>query len=208
MTKFDASKWCDYVRGLADPDAEREMREHLAAGNPRAQKTVNMLARVRDVARADQELAVPDYAVRVAKAIGSLERRETEDVPGASRWSFLPLELAFDSLREPALAGTRDMQASFRQLSFKSQDYQVDLRLEPEGDPAGAVMVGQVLQHGDSPTPVVEAPVLVTSEGKIVERAVTSRFGEFHAEGLPQTALELYVLLDDDRSLRVPIEPG
>ena len=204
MARFDATDWCDLVRGVADPDSEHKMREHLALGNKGARRAVDALSRVAALARADQEMAVPEYAVRMAKAIGSVRRRES-DLPSSSVWKFLPFEVTFDSLLEPALAGTRDLQASVRQLSFKSQGYTVDLRIDQDVDPRNNVVVGHVLAGEKGPRPVAKVPVLVAADGQVVERSLTSDFGEFQAEGLPRKDLDLYVLVDEDTCIKLPI---
>lgn len=204
MGRFNVTQWCDFVRGVADPDAEREMRERLASGDAGAKRAVDVLSRVAAVSRTDQETGPPEYAVRMAKAIGSLQRPR-EEVPSSSIWSFLPFDVTFDSLREPALAGMRDMQTSFRQLSFASEGYTVDVRMDHGTEPRSTVVVGHVLRR--PARPVADIPVLVTAGGKIVERSVTSEFGEFQADGLPRE-VELYVLVGSETCLRLPLEQG
>lgn len=205
MTTFDVTQWCDFVRGVADPEAEREMRDRLASGDAGARRTVDFLTRVLEVARTDQETAVPEPAVRMAKAIASVQRSSLQP-ERSTAWRFLPVVLIFDSLLEPARAGTRDLFASFRQLSFRADDYTVDVRLEPEADPGGTAVVGQVLESHGETRPVASVPVLVTADGRIVGRAVTSRFGEFHAERLPKKRLDLFVLVGPETCVSVPLE--
>jgi hypothetical protein len=215
MTTFDVTDWCDFVRGVAAPETERDMRERLAAGDAGARGTVDFLARVMAVARIDQETQVPEHAVRSAQAIAAVTRAAaTKDcsppaVEGsgeATLWHFLPAAIAFDSFLEPAV-GTRDLFPAFRQLSFQAEGFTVDVRLEADAGPRGtAVVVGQVLATGAEVRPVVRVPVLFTAGGKIVGRSVTSRFGEFQAEELPRERLELYVLVGPETCVAVPLE--
>ncbi|HEX9735021.1 MAG TPA: hypothetical protein VGG06_23865 [Thermoanaerobaculia bacterium] len=205
MTTFDVTEWCDFVRGVAAPEAEREMREQLAAGDARARGTVEFLTRVMAVARTDQETELPEYALRTVKAIAAVQRHA--DAPAVSTpWRFLPVEITFDSLLEPAHAGTRDLQPAFRQLSFKAEGYSVDLRLEADAGSRRAALVGQVLETRAERRPVARVPVLVTAGGRIVARSLTSRFGEFHAEELPRERLDLFVLVGPETCVAVPLE--
>ncbi len=204
MTDFNIVQWCDFVRGVTDAEEESAMREHLEE-NPQALRTVELLSRVQGVAEADNALFIPDYALRIVKAAASVSRAPAE-VPEASSWRFLPFRIAFDSLRSPAQAGTRDLHASYRQVSFQTDEYSLDVHLEHGPGPEGDAVIGQVLKLGDEPAPVAEIPVLVASKGRVVGRSLTSRFGEFHAEGLPSTTLHLYALVGEDSCIAVPLE--
>ncbi len=210
MSRPGITQWCDFVRGVADPDAEREMRQRLDAGDAGARRIVDAFARVQQVARADDEAAVPEYALRMVKAIGSLQRPKAE-VPRTSAWRFLPVEINFDSLLQPTLAGMRDMQSSYRQMSFKAEAYTVDVRLDPGKEQQKTDVVGQVLQRsGESPEatrPVVEVPVLAVASDAIVDRSVTSRFGEFHVVAPASADLALYVLVGDEDCIAVRLDP-
>ena len=210
MTTFNVTDWCDFVRGVAAPEAEREMRELLASGDAGARRMVGFLTRVAEVARTDQQTEVPEHAVRMAKAIATVQRvtvqRPTETPADSTLWRFLPVRITFDSLLQPAPAGTRDLYPAFRQLSFKADDFTVDVRLEPDADPRGTAVVGQVLESRGEPRPVARVPVLVTAGGKIVGRSLTSRFGEFHAEELPKERLDLFVLVGPETCIAVPLE--
>lgn len=205
MTEHDLVQWCDFVRGVTGVEEESEMRERLES-DPQARRTVELLSRVQSVAQADNALSIPSYALRIVKAAASVPRA-LEAAPEASAWRFLPFRIAFDSLRSPALAGTRDLHPSYRQVRFQTDEYALDVRLELSPGPEGNAVTGQVLELGDEPAPVAEIPVLVASEGRVVERSLTSRFGEFHAEGLPKKTLHLYALVGEDSCIAVPLEP-
>lgn len=211
MARFDVTDWCDLVRGVADPDAERQMRERLASGGAGPRRIFDALSRVAAVAKRDGEVP-PEHAVRMAKAIASV-RRPREEVSRSSLWRYLPFEVSFDSLREPALAGTRDLSPSFRQLSFKAEGFTVDVRWDQEAEPRTAVVVGQVLERPaeglGGPRPAALIPVLVTSsDGEIAGHSVTSELGEFHAAGLPDGDLELHVLVGPETCIRLPLDQG
>ena len=206
-TPFDVAAWCDLARGLADPDQEPAMRERLEQ-DAVARRTVELLSRVKAVADADMQAPIPAYAVRIAKAAAAIRRPATAAIPDASGWRFLSFEVLFDSLTQPLMAGTRDMQASHRQVAFQAGDYHLDLRWDREVEPghlaAGrSALVGQLLNLAE---PMAETPVMVIANGEVLDRSVTSELGEFHAEGLPNQTLSLYVLVDDHACLAVTLD--
>ena len=196
MAKYDITQLSDLVRGVADPVARESMREYLD-GSPRARRQVDLLERVAAVARADQEMRIPEHALRVVKALGSLRRPEAETSRG-----LLPFKIAFDSFLQPAAAGTRDIQSQDRQLVVDAAPYMVDLRLEQETE--SAVVVGQLLRDGTHP--VSGVPVLLLAADQVVGRSTTSEFGEFHAEGLPREPLKLCLLIESDKNLEVSLD--
>ncbi len=208
MTRFDITEWSDFIRGTADPDKAERMREHLASASPATRRTVDALRRVTEVGRSDHASPVPEHAVRIAKAIASVPRREDAAADSGSRWRRLRLTLAFDSLAQPAPAGTRNPEGSHREVVLEAESYRVDLRLEHELEPRGTTAVGQIT-HGDASHPISLVPVLVFSGPDEIGRTLTSRYGEFQFEALPHKTLDLCVVAGED-FLEIPIEmePG
>ena len=208
MTRFDIHDWSDFVRGTAAPDKAEQMREHLASASPATRRTVDLLRRVTEVGRSDHESPVPEHALRIAKAIGSVPRSADDAQPDSPLWRRLRGTLTFDSLSQAAPAGTRNLEGSHREVVFEAESYRVDLRLEQEIEPRSTTAVGQVTR-GDSAQPIAQAPVLVFSGPQEIGRTLTSRYGEFQFEALPRKALDLCVVAGED-FLEIPleIEPG
>jgi len=199
MNTQDTTQWCDYARGLMKLSSAERMQAELASSE-RVRRTVRHFQRVAELARSDTALAIPEYAVRVAKAAGSLRRHDSE------RLARRPFSVLFDSLRDAVVAtGIRDLQPFRHQTVFRSDDYIVDVRVEQETNPNGQVVVGQLLRHQEKAQPVPRIPVLVLSGGRVVGRDLTSRFGEFQAAGLPDEPLELCLLIGDESCIDIPL---
>lgn len=198
MNTQDTTQWCDYARGLRELSGGERVQAELASSE-RARRAVRHFERVAELARRDTALAIPEYAVRVAKAAGSLRRRDIRRPVGRS------FTVLFDSLRDAVFAtGTRDLQPSRHQRVFRSDDYVVDVRVEQETNPNGQVVIGQLLRHREA-QPVPRVPVLVLSGGRVVGRDLTSRFGEFQAAGLPDEPLALCLLIGDESCIDIPL---
>ncbi len=199
MNTPDPTQWCDYARGLVEPRTAERMRAELLRSE-RARRAVRCFGRVAELARSDGALTIHEYAIRVAKAAGSLRRRDAE------RLERQPFKVLFDSFRDAVAAtGTRDLQPTHQQIVFRSGEYVVDVRLEQETNPYGQVVVGQLLQHRGEARPVAQVPVLVLSDGRVVGRDLTSRFGEFQAAGLPAEPLKLCLLIGQEACIEVPL---
>ena len=207
MTKFDITEWSDFARGAVDPEDEALMREHLATASPATRRTVEILCRVAEVGRSDHEDPVPEHAVRIAKAIASVPRRQAAP-DRASLWRRLRCAVTFDSLLEPAPAGTRNLEGAVREVVFEADSYRVDLRLEHELEPRSTVVVGQITSGGAA-RPMSRLPVFVFSGKDEIGQTLTSEYGEFQFEALPREPLELCVVAGED-FLEIPldVEPG
>lgn len=200
MKRYEITRWCDFVRGLVEPQEAAAMRRSLEG--PRPPREAAAMRRVVEVARSDRELDVPQHAIRGAKAIGSLQRRPAAAGGAAPAfWRRLSFEVVFDSQLHPAAEGTRELQAWDRQVIYRSDDYTVDVRLEYETD--GTVLVGEILRDS---RPLPEVPVLVVADQRIVARSLSSEFGEFQAEDLPRDSLSLSLLVGSDERIDLPLE--
>jgi len=213
MSEFDITEWCDFVRGVVDPETERRMRQRLAVKPSPDLETVAALRRVTAVGRSEADHPVPEGAVRIAKAIGSLQRPVADR--GESILRRLPFTVIFDSLSQGAGAGARSLQDHslqdrglqdrHRQITFEAESYSVDVQVEHELEPPATVVVGQVTRREEAGEPVSRLPILLTSGKRIVGRAVTGSFGEFQAEGLPREDLSLCLLVGQDECLELPL---
>ncbi len=223
MKKTDVSQWIDFVRGVAEPEVERELHRELEAGAEESRREEQRWRRVAALGARDSERQVPEAALRVAQAIGCLRRpdqAEPEAVPFFERLGF---DVLFDSLaqpttgvRGPALAGNPFGGAAdaVRHLVLEADRYTVDIRFERQPDPrltvrpggfSGAVVAGQILYRNGETQPLPRTPVLVFSGENIVHSTLSSDSGEFHAEGLPEESLKLCLLVGVRECIEVPL---
>lgn len=218
MAPFDITDWCDFVRGVAEPDRDAELRRELESGKaPR--RMIDTLSLVAEVGRLDSTVEIPEYAVRVAKAAGSLARPPVPS-SGLGRFDpsrllrYLPVSITFDSFTQPALAGTRKLQASDRRLSAVGEGYSLDLRLEQDPETHSLVVVGQLVQRAPNldaeaeVSPAQDIPVLALEGDRIVGRTRTGPLGEFEAEGLPIGADRLCLLVGPRDCIDLSLEAG
>ncbi len=203
MSKPDLAEWCDYVRGVGDPQRKERLSELLASGPAAARDTIAAFSQVLATARADQLQEPPAYALRCAYSLSSTRpsgRRE-------SGFTDRAFQVVFDSLRDALPAGSRRLHSAHRQLVIESAEIQLDLKIERETDPGQTVVVGQVIDRQDGdPRPLRQVPVLLFSATRVVGRALSGPFGEFQADGLREDPVSLCLLISDDERLRVPLD--
>ena len=88
----------------------------------------------------------------------------------------------------------------------ESGDYTVDVRLEPAV--AGSSLVGQILRSSGEAEPLPRTPVLVFAGDDIVGSSLTSPAGEFRADGLPESPLNLCLMVGGDACIEVELGQG
>jgi len=205
MNNNDISRWCDFVRGLLPPKESERLTETLQTADAKTRSFVEMLRSVASVGLADAESPVPESAVRIAKALGSV-RRQSEGTEEQRK--PMPFAVVFDSLIHSSPAGARDMSPSQpleRLVSFRAGMYSVDVRQEQEADLRHTVLVGQVVRADDSVEPVVDLPVVLSSGGHLLDSSLTSELGEFQVRGTANKALTLSVLVEGERSIEITL---
>lgn len=189
----------DGVRGeLPEPDAEA-MDLHVA-GCRRCRRARDLFATVAEVARGEAAYAVPENALRSARAIFALRRPERERT--------LPRVLArlvYDSFAEPMLVGVRGRQRVTRQAMYRAGDYYVDLRMESEPETRHVSMVGQIANRRDPERSVAHVPIVLTSDEEIVARAVSNEFGEFQLGYAPARHLRLHVPVSRSGNIEIAL---
>ncbi len=202
MKRFDITQWANFVRGLGSPADQKAMQAHLNSGCRSCRRTAAILRYVAKAAATDAQYEVPDYAVRCARAIFTLQQPEKVQI--------LPRILArlvYDSFREPLPAGVRGQQRLSRQALYDAGDFRLDLRLEHSRGSPHVALIGQIENRKDPTRCVSSVPVLLASGKEIIARTISNEFGEFHLDYLPRTHLRLYipVLHEAGRRIEVPL---
>ena len=121
----------------------------------------------------------------------------------ASGTTHLALQLAYDSLREPAPAGLRGGLHGDRHLVYMSREYAVDVHFEPR-DRRGPILRGELLSRSDGPLAAV--PAFLLEGDQIAGYDCTGSLGEFRLEAANEADLRLCLLLDAERCIDLPID--
>lgn len=197
MPHFDTQQLADHVRGVLEGPASVQVDRHLQTGCSACERKVRWLRRV--VVAAESEMEPPDYAVRSVIAYYRLR--------GA--WEALPrrrlaTEIVFDTLLQPAAAGTRNLQQTSRHLVFNSENYIVDARMEYGTSGRGISVVGQILTR--SGEPVAAVPAFLITGDQILTRDSTSGLGEFCMHCAPRGSLRLVLSVTEHETIELDLD--
>ena len=192
MKHFDEDNWADFVRNVIPQAQEMSMREHLGKGCKKCRQRMELMRQVFAVAEADNKNPVPEFAVRVAKAIFAVQQPTR-----VRRLPSLRPRLTFDSFLAPAAVGMRGERSTRRQMCYQAKDFSLDLLIEREQGGPHMTLVGQISNLKDPSKPMSEVPVFLRYGKSIVAHAVSNQFGEFQTEYKPQRGLRLHLLLED-----------
>ena len=171
MKHFSEAHWADFARNVASPKETMDMQQHIDNGCQKCGETLQVWQSVLSIAAGESILTPPSDVVRVVKSqFGAV-------LPEANRG----LRLVFDSNLQPVTAGIRGA-VSARQFLYETDDYYIDLRLEPRREADRACLVGQILTRKGVGR-AAEGVAIRLQKGKLpIAETVANRFGEFQLE--------------------------
>jgi len=184
---FSEADWADFARKLVATDTKMTMQLHLDDGCKTCAATLQLWQSVYTVAAAEGAFTPPSDVVRVVKS------QFAAVAPQKSRG----FRLLFDSRLEPVPAGMRGSVAA-QQFLYETDEYYIDLRVEPHRGGDRSSLVGQVLSRtGKDKSRAAQGLAVLLQDGKrSIAGTSTNEFGEFQLE------------FDDAKSLCVSVRQG
>ncbi|HYA25141.1 MAG TPA: hypothetical protein VEF05_13335 [Terriglobales bacterium] len=178
MKHFSEASWADFVRNQVSADQRMTMQQHIDDGCKLCRGTLQFWQGVFSIAGKESSFTPPANAVRVVKSqFGTMFPQASSGV-----------RLVFDSMLQPITAGLRGSVAA-RQLLYETDDYYIDLRLEPRSTEDRAGLVGQILNRKGEDR-AAQGVAVQLQEGKLtIAQTSTNRFGEFQLEFSASTGL-------------------
>jgi hypothetical protein len=201
MKHYTIEKWVDFFRGLTATEERAEMELHLASGCEECQSLSRLTSRLVDTSRNLASTEVPDYAMRLARAIFPVRVAQRP-----TRGNRLPIELIFDSFLVPAPAGLRATWQVGWQGLYRAGECSVDLRIEPELKSARASVIGQISNHVAPSVEMSNLAVSLRAGKAVLAETLSNRFGEFQMEYEQQAQLKLWIHLTESRTIQVPLK--
>ncbi|MCX6627527.1 MAG: hypothetical protein NTW28_07860 [Candidatus Solibacter sp.] len=201
MKHYAIDQWADLTRGLLSGEECTQMQGHLESGCQKCRQLSDFTTKVTATCASLATDAVPESAVRLARAIFPVRVHERPQ-----RGNRLPIELIFDSFLVPFPVGLRATWQVGWQGLYRAGDCSIDLRIEPELKSSRAAVVGQVTNHVLPELEMGNLPVCLRSGKLVVAETLSNRFGEFQMEYDQQARLKLCIDLRDSRSIQVPLK--
>lgn len=203
-THFDIDRWADFVRGLAQPAEHAEMEKHLAQGCKRCNHQVGLLQRlVEGAAGIRTATEAPDAVMQRALTIFRQKPPVTR-----SEGHRLVASLLFDSFATPATAGARGASRGTRRLSYRAENFELDLLADFDRRSQTVTITGQLSDRVTPGNVFARIPVQLVSGRKTLQQTVTDEFGEFQLDSPIAKGLTLRVAHKAaDIEIDVPLAP-
>ena len=204
MKHYSLEKWVDFARNVIREDEKAEMQSHLKTGCAECSRELIMWQRLHQVAQRESAYQPVEGAVRTVNALFANQRSHRTRYAKSGAAALL-----FDSFRSPLPAGVRSATGSTsRQLLYGTDNYRIDIRIEPQMDKERAVLIGQVLNSADPDEHLSDVRVALWKGKKILAECVTSQFGEFQMDCDLEGGFRLLVTLPGQKEVSLPlIEP-
>jgi hypothetical protein len=170
------------------------MQQHLDDGCRQCGAALQMWRKVLSVASTEPVLTPPADAVHLVKSQFALANPAAEH----------GVRLVFDSDLQPATAGVRGS-VSARQFLYETDDFCIDLRLQPQREARLISVIGQVLSRARNSHPTSAMPVRLCSRDASIAETVTNQFGEFHLEFDHGHDLHLAIGWDQKNPIVLPL---
>ena len=170
MKHINEDAFADFVRGTLASSEHAAVEAHLAQCLE-CRNAVELWKDVFATCQAEPSFQPPEGVVRVVKAFAA-------NVSRARKASVL--ELAFDSSATVATAGMRGTPAP-RQLLYKCDELNIDLRVEQLPEKQRVAMVGQIL-HRATNQGVMGATISLLVNNTVVSETWSNQYGEFQLE--------------------------
>jgi hypothetical protein len=180
---FRDTHWIDLVRGVVTPDDAAVMRQHLDAGCGQCAETYafwRKLARFIEFERANQAGFRFSRTARTAR-------------------------LVFDTLAQPAVAGTGSTAADGRRLVYEAPPFAIELLLDSHTDPVGLRITGQILEKRRFAARPQGARVSIrNSEGELCATDIDG-LGRFQCRIAPRQNVNLTIVLREGELIVIPL---
>jgi hypothetical protein len=191
---FSETQWLDFARNLTSPQARMAMQQHIDRGCEKCSATLRTWQGVLSIAAGESVLTPPADAVRVVKSQFA--------AVGAAASSGV--RLVFDSLLQPLTAGTRGSVAA-RQFLYETDEYYIDLRLEPPTEANRACLIGQVLNRVGTDRNAPGLAVRLQEGAQPIAHTSTNEFGEFQLEFAAGNSLCVSISRDKSPEIVLPL---
>jgi hypothetical protein len=191
---FSEAFWVDFVRDIVSTTTKEAMQQHIDAACTECTTTLQMWQSVATIAENEMAFSPSEDIVRVVRSQFTAVSHEV------SRW----IRLLFDSDLQPVTAGVRGS-VSARQFLYETDDYYIDLRLEPRKEADRACVVGQVLNRTGKDW-LVDGIAVRLQEGTLsIAETATNKFGEFQLEFDVIKDLSLSIGAEEENVIVLPL---
>jgi len=189
MEYFPAVEWSEFMKYVASDGPQMAMQEHDGTQRKCYVKTGGLLQKLADAAAIE---ASYQPAPEIARAVKSAFA--TAGVAAKRQGTGVPIQLLYDSVSQPAMAGTRSSAMPIRQLLYRADPYQIDLHIEFQQEQNRFIVAGQLVDVSHPEMGGRNVQVILSDGREYIVNTVTNQFGEFRGEVKNSGDLEISFL--------------
>lgn len=185
----------DYLRGNGAPSTRDSIAAHLTTGCPACLENQAWLTEVLQLAASDHSFDFSPAALARTVALFKTEWRKQR--PTLRQWLA---QLVFDTMLQPQLATVRSgapALAQSRQLLFRAEPYDIDLRFEVGEDGRTEELIGQILSTAADPQSLSNLPVQLWQNELLQAEVQTNARGIFKFNQVAPGRYQIRLLLAD-----------
>jgi hypothetical protein len=191
---FSEAQWADFARNVVAAKEKMDMQQHIQGGCHKCKETLQVWHSVLAITEHEAAFTPPSDILRVVKSEFMVVAIE------ASRG----VRMLFDSALQPITAGIRGS-VSARQFLYETDDYYIDLRLEPRREADRVCLIGQILTRQGIDR-VAEGVSVRIQNGRVsVAETFANRFGEFQLEFDGAAGLHISIGGNEDNEIVLPL---
>lgn len=194
MKHFSEAQWADFARNVISETEKMNMQQHIQGGCQKCEETLEVWRSVLAIAERESGLTPSGDLVRVVKS------QFAAVVARASRG----FRVLFDSALQPITAGIRGS-VSARQFLYETDDYYIDLRVEPRRDADRACLVGQILTRKGLDRGAAGVSVRIKKGNQSLAETMANRFGEFQLEFDGSSDLHISIAGNEGNEIVLPL---
>jgi hypothetical protein len=195
MTHISLNQLLDLVMGKLTKKEKEKIQQHLATGCKKCAENLSWSKKVFRLTQKDDLKEPPDWMVeRAIQLFKSRKKVVKLRVP-----TKIAATLVFDSFTQPSLAGIRKVGILGKQLLYKAESFDIDLRMVEGEKSTLSNLMGQILKRGEGFHLVTGLQVVLKKGKKKIQTAQTNQWGEFGFSDLVSGKYKIEVSLLDQR---------
>jgi hypothetical protein len=191
MECFSLEQLADLAEGRSGAAERSTLERHMAKGCGQCQTNWQWVQRIYALTAADTTLEPPDWLVKRALAAFANQKA----APKKAGFHKIIAALVFDSFSPLQFADLRKVGEAGRQLVYRADAYDIDLRFLPSENVRRENVIGQVLGPRPDFSDVSGAQVVVCKGKRKIASVETNEVGVFNLHNLPQGKYDLTIRL-------------
>lgn len=191
MKHYNEAQLADLARNLT-PAVERAAMQDHVNGCIQCAPQLSMWQEVVVFAKEEAQFTPSGDTVRIAKGNFWVKPQEAKSTA----------RLVFDSLLQPATAGTRGA-VSARQFLFETDELYIDLRLDSQAERLS--LVGQIMDRSQTKQAIQDLSIHLHKGKQQLADTKTNQFGEFQFEFEASSDLSISIGAGPEDSIFLPL---